>query len=90
MQQCYIQIIIPHKVIKQAHAGQLNSLTQLRALLVLTDRGILAHTFWPTQQAASQGSIPPTEVTGTMARVLFLCGYYYDYDYYDYYDYMII
>jgi hypothetical protein len=29
------------KIIKHAHVGQLNSFTQVRALLVLTDRGIL-------------------------------------------------
>jgi hypothetical protein len=36
---------------KHAYAGQLNSFTHLRALLVLHDRGIC----WPGQQAASLG-----------------------------------
>jgi hypothetical protein len=53
---------------KHAYAGQLNSWTHLRGLLVLHDRGILAHT-----QLASLGIIPPTEVTQIL--VLWL-GYY--------------
>jgi hypothetical protein len=42
---------------KDAYAGQLNSLTQTRDLLVLHDRSMLAYT-----TIATLGIIPPTKV----------------------------
>jgi hypothetical protein len=48
---------MPSNINKHAYAGQLNSLTPLRAHLVLQDRGV----FWP-RQLASPRQIPTTIV----------------------------
>jgi hypothetical protein len=53
------ELVPPHNHNEDAYASQLNSCTNLRALLVLHDRGMLA--FWPTQQA-TLGIIPSIEV----------------------------
>ena len=54
---------------KHAYAGVNDCFTHLRALLVLHNTAA----FWPTQQAALLGIIPPTEVT---QRLVLWLGFY--------------
>ena len=64
-------IIIIIIVIKHAYAGELNSFTHLRALLVLHDRGILAHVTNVTgHYSSSLSNIPPSANYSSSIRII--------------------
>ena len=74
-----IIIMIIIIIIKHAYAGQLNSFTQLRALLVLHDRGILAHVTNVTgHYSSSLSNIPPSANYSSTIRMKSLKYWYYE------------